>query len=52
MLDMSKTFDAVNIVKRFTLLRTFLEDDGLHIIKVQTENVILRVKLEMKQEKI
>ena len=45
MLDMSKAFDIVNRIKLFTILRTFLEDDELHIIKVLTENVILRVKI-------
>ena len=45
MLDMSKAFDTVNRVKLFTILRIFMEDDELHIIKVLTENVILRVKL-------
>ena len=44
-LDMSKAFDTVNRVKLFTILRTFLEDDELHIIKVLTEDVILRVKI-------
>ena len=41
MLDMSKAFDTVNRVKLFTILRTFLEEDELHIIKVLTENVML-----------
>ena len=45
MLDMIKTFNTVNRVKRFTIRCTFLEDDALHIIKVLTENVILRVKI-------
>ena len=52
MLGMSKAFETVNRVKLFTILRTFLEDDELHIIKVVTENVILRQKLDMKQETI
>ena len=42
---MSKAFDTVNRVKLFTILRTFLEDDELHIIQVITENVILRVNI-------
>ena len=45
MLAMSKAFDTVNRVKLFTILRTLLEDDELHINNVITENVILRVKL-------
>ena len=45
MLDMSKAFDTVNRVKLFKILRTFLEDDELHIIKVLTENILLRVEI-------
>ena len=45
MLDMSKAFDTVNRVIHLTLLRTYSEDDELHIIKVLIEHVILRVKI-------
>ena len=45
MLDRSKAFDTLNSIQLFTTLRTFLEDDELHILKILTENVILRVNI-------
>ena len=47
---MSKALDTVNRVQLFTILRTFLENDELQLIK--TENVILRVKIGEKLENI
>ena len=46
LLDMSMAFDTVNRHKPFEMLKTFLEEDEIHILKILTEDVTLRVKIE------
>ena len=46
MLDMSKAFDTVNRKTLFEILSEILDPDELHIMKILTENVKLRVKIE------
>ena len=46
MLDMSKAFDTVNRTKLFEILKTCLGKDEIHILKILTENVILKVKVQ------
>jgi len=46
MIDMSKAFDTVDRKTLFEILSEILDQDELHIIKLLTEDVILKVKIE------
>ena len=46
LLDMTKAFDSVNRETLMNDLRTFLEPDELHIIKILLQNMSLAVRCE------
>ena len=46
MLDMSKAFDTVDRKTLFEILSEILDQDELHVMKVLTEDVKLKVKIE------